>query len=191
MGRFIQQDPIGDGMNWYAYAGGNPVSRIDPTGLEGGLVDLISEGIMQIFWDPVSVAPRLDRETAQDLRAIRGGSPCWSARNAVKNVLVAPMVTTGLAALSMAAPAGGGAGGRMVRVSRWGRPGLKSGDWVMRGGVTWPNYILSGKWQPGLTNQFAPFSSGRLYEVAASSLRSPGGFWGPVKHLLGQRMYIP
>ena len=32
LGRFVQQDPIGDGMNWYAYAGGNPVTRIDPEG---------------------------------------------------------------------------------------------------------------------------------------------------------------
>src|SRR5574340_1363501 len=33
MGRFIQQDPIGDGANWYAYVGNNPVVGIDPEGL--------------------------------------------------------------------------------------------------------------------------------------------------------------
>ena len=33
IGRFIQQDPIGEGMNWYAYAGNNPVTRVDPEGL--------------------------------------------------------------------------------------------------------------------------------------------------------------
>ena len=33
LGRFIQQDPIGDGMNWYAYAGNNPVVWVDPEGL--------------------------------------------------------------------------------------------------------------------------------------------------------------
>ncbi len=34
IGRFIQQDPIGDGMNWYAYAGSSPVTGADPSGLE-------------------------------------------------------------------------------------------------------------------------------------------------------------
>ncbi len=33
LGRFIQQDPIGDGMNWYMCVGNNPVVWVDPTGL--------------------------------------------------------------------------------------------------------------------------------------------------------------
>ncbi len=33
IGRFLSQDPIGDGDNWYAYAGNSPTNAIDPTGL--------------------------------------------------------------------------------------------------------------------------------------------------------------
>jgi len=45
-----------------------------------------------------------------------------------------------------------------VTVSRWGRPGLQTGDWVMLGRKNFLNYILSCKWQPGLGNRFASFA---------------------------------
>ena len=33
LGRFISEDPIKDGVNWYVYCGGNPVNFVDPLGL--------------------------------------------------------------------------------------------------------------------------------------------------------------
>ena len=33
VGRFISEDPIRDGMNWYAYCGNSPVMMVDPRGL--------------------------------------------------------------------------------------------------------------------------------------------------------------
>ncbi|MCG8449682.1 MAG: RHS repeat-associated core domain-containing protein [Pirellulales bacterium] len=33
VGRFISEDPIQDGTNWYEYAGNNPVLYVDPSGL--------------------------------------------------------------------------------------------------------------------------------------------------------------
>ena len=34
-GRFISEDPIRDGLNWYAYCEGNPITKVDPWGLYG------------------------------------------------------------------------------------------------------------------------------------------------------------
>ncbi len=37
VGRFLSQDPAGDGDNWYAYCHNSPVNATDPTGLSQGL----------------------------------------------------------------------------------------------------------------------------------------------------------
>jgi len=38
-GRFLTPDPAGNGLNWYAYAGGDPVNHYDPNGLTCYYVD--------------------------------------------------------------------------------------------------------------------------------------------------------
>lgn len=80
---------------------------------------------------------------------------------------------------------------RLVKVTRWGRPGLVEGDWVMRGGRTLRNYIGSGKILPRLENGAlrapANFFKGETTRVPAGSLRTPG-----IQGLLqGARIYTP
>jgi RHS repeat-associated protein len=44
-GRFLSQDPAGDGDNWYAYAGNDPVNGKDPSGLLPFNIDGIDLGV--------------------------------------------------------------------------------------------------------------------------------------------------
>lgn len=86
-------------------------------------------------------------------------------------------------------------------VSRWGRPGLQPGDFVINGRTNGWNYLASGKWQPGLKNQYAPRASGQEYTIPRSSVRPPGeaatatwadkGPVGLVKYLMGRRSFNP
>jgi len=46
MGRFTTEDPIRDGMNWFAYVNKNPLGFVDPSGLRGNsfqIQQLLSE----------------------------------------------------------------------------------------------------------------------------------------------------
>ena len=49
-GRFISEDPAGDGTNWYVYCGDNPVNAVDPTGHFVELDVLLSMGIVIDQW---------------------------------------------------------------------------------------------------------------------------------------------
>jgi RHS repeat-associated protein len=39
VGRFLQTDPVGQGMNWYAYCGNNSANCVDPSGMIGHFLD--------------------------------------------------------------------------------------------------------------------------------------------------------
>ena len=47
----ITEDPIKDGLNWYAYCGNNPVNRIDPWGLATKLRSLVEQTTGNITWN--------------------------------------------------------------------------------------------------------------------------------------------
>ena len=51
IGRFTQRDPIGDGVNWYAYTENNPLRFIDPDGLKRKLTPTEKAKAKDFFGD--------------------------------------------------------------------------------------------------------------------------------------------
>ena len=49
--RFISEDPIKDGINWYAYCGNSPIIKIDYTGLKDELVEERDPDVWSLNYD--------------------------------------------------------------------------------------------------------------------------------------------
>ncbi len=85
----------------------------------------------------------------------------------------------------------------MVPVSRWGRPGLQAGDWLMKGPPTISNFLRSFKWDPNPTNVRVPLKKarevGEAYIVPPAHVTKPSGWGldGIWKSIFGQRKYTP
>ena len=195
-GAFTRRDPSGleGGENQYAYAGGDPVNYWDPDGNFVAAVVVGAAAGAAIGGAEGAVFGAADEVLDQAFDPGRTGFDCGAIRSAAGRGAAAGAAAGAVAGgAGGLAKSGGGASDPPVEVSRWGRPGLKPGDWVMKGPVSRGNYFRSGKWQPGLGNQFAPYSSGRNYTVPQSSLHWPSGFGvdGWIKGLFGQRIYRP
>lgn len=62
LGRFLQADPSGydDGLNWYAYAGGDPLNATDPTGMAANTVDpVVVTALKPLVPNLASLTPRI------------------------------------------------------------------------------------------------------------------------------------
>jgi RHS repeat-associated protein len=194
LGRWTAPDPLlfqAGETSLNNYVGADPIQRRDPTGLVG--LSETSWG-QPIGDDGIAVSPTGDRETDGKVALFLASElAAWVVgAGALK---LAGRALRALGNWRSLRHASKGADS-LVDVTRWGRPGLKAGDWVMKGKNTWSNCIRSGKFEPRWWkggNRPAPKASGQTFQVPGSSLAKPDEHWllNGVKSLLGQRKYKP
>ncbi len=77
-GRFVQQDPIRDGMNWYVYVGNSPLVWVDPEGLD--YLDIgYSFPVIGIGLSGLSVGPGTIVGLGPMFGVMLGADPCSPA----------------------------------------------------------------------------------------------------------------
>ncbi len=208
-GRWLNRDPIGygGGTNLYGYCEGGPMGWADEDGLRPHGVqtaeafqsgrgiaaeDDTGDGAGEIVLNGLATGLHstvhpfgLGDDGSWDSQPGYGTSKVFSgiAYVAFAAATVLAVSSVMLVRVALIAPAG------MTVVSRWGDPELGDEDWVMNGPANIRNYIFSGKYDPNPTNWSAWPWQCTEHAVPPDSLSTPPGFWGPLKGLLGQRIY--
>ena len=216
IGRWIAKDPIGfgGGQNLYAYCDGDPVNSIDPTGEEPLQVDGLDvqqmvEAMPRLGGGMCGInyscrAPWYEEEIEKSSNIInrpgdgserfleRRLARLWAYDRPLDNVSY-DLYLAGAGTAFRFFRLFEGASSAYVVVSRWGKPGLEPGAWVMKGRPTVWNYVRSFKWQPGMGNEFAGFRTGEEFLVRRAAVKWPSGWGidGRWKGIFGQRRYIP
>ncbi|MBS1708235.1 MAG: RHS repeat-associated core domain-containing protein [Armatimonadetes bacterium] len=215
-GRWLTRDPIGfaGGVNLYSYCGQGPVADGDPLGLEDwgkfwrgmgqGFGEQAGAALLSKLTDLYGINGAADSAIAF-VSDPRGTIECacrsisfWATNDEYEKGRRGANIISLAAKLSVARGLGAGVASEEIVVSRWpGQSGLQPGNRVMKGRANWPNYVLSGKWQPeGMIggNKPAPFNTGAEFTVPRNCVKLPG--WNSVvdnpilKGILGQRIYV-
>jgi RHS repeat-associated protein len=201
-GRWLNRDPLVErgGLNLYGFVGNEPISFIDPLGLNSQIVEGPNG-------QPIWVGPYSQTPPSMQFGLWWGNGQfipsgmVWgqdSYGNTVPVFFDPSSDVMGLQPSLLGDILLGGLGTSLrgsaaCQASRWGRPGLYAGDWVMPGRPNLWNYARSFKWQPGLGNEFAAPWRGESFVVSPNSLMWPTG-WGRdgwIKGFYGQRIYQP
>jgi len=173
LGRYITEDPIRDGLNWYAYEGSNPGNMVDPLGLASfasldirkGLNDWSAGGgeARRLFGNLAStVVDTLGGEIVENLS---GKSGCHAGKgNYVRALLYggSTVAVIGLEAYSF-----GGASSAIKNVGGW----IKNPYLYEVGSVVVPRATHS------------TIASLSQVEKGAFLLKEYGGLWGVLKHV--------
>ncbi len=91
IGRFISEDPIKDGTNWYVYCSNNPIAFVDPSGLSGIMPDgsyyithPLDEQLLKLKQEYETASPERQAEIASEAQNIRDnnvGGVDWSVES--------------------------------------------------------------------------------------------------------------
>ncbi|MGQ9651338.1 MAG: RHS repeat domain-containing protein [Phycisphaerae bacterium] len=210
LGRWHQRDPLQymNGVNLYQYVMSSPMNAMDLIGLQQDqcpadeIPHYWPEGLSSDAWagsdNRGDSSPSLNVQTESDDFIHVWFWGLLYSDDVLVNMTDGQAVFVVVGGSTAAVVGGYGAwylagsiAGQttVITVSRWGRPGLQPGDWIMKGPANGSNYFWSGKWDPFPWNRLAPFSSGQEFLVPSSSLFWPPG-WEFFKGLVGQRIYV-
>ncbi len=202
-GRFCSRDPIGFvGSKWnvYQYVGGAPLDRADPSGMvkircgckcwrrlpdRDRYIDCwgdarkcceeaCSKGPLGSF-----CKPRCNWFTGTCDWDIEGTDSDDSAEedfNCAMAEIVICCIPIPAAKGCQVAYRSWKCSARLVTVTRWSTPPAKCAErWVVRGGKTRWNWVMSGKCNPFRPKYHVPFDNGRCFRIPADKLAWPPG----------------